>query len=99
MRARLRSLLPFLSYLPFVSPLTCFLESLLIFLSFIKEEFSWQDRTERKGLAELLANEKAIGPLLEHLKSTEVGGREAAKEKGLERERTINLAGEELLRD
>lgn len=45
------------------------------------EEISWDGRTERKRLAELLANEKAMGPLLEFLKSTEVGGRERAKER------------------
>lgn len=46
--------------------------------SFHTEGISWQGTTERKGLAELLANEKAIGPLLEFLRSTEVGGREGA---------------------
>lgn len=44
------------------------------------EGISWQGRIEGKGLAELLASEKAIGPLLEYLKSTEVGGRDEAKE-------------------
>ena len=48
------------------------------------EGFSWQGRTERKGLAELLANEEAMSPLLDYLKSTEVGGREGGKEKGLD---------------
>ncbi len=41
-----------------------------------KEGIGWQGWTEKKGLAELLANEKAMGPLLDFLKSTEVGGRE-----------------------
>lgn len=58
-----------------------------------------QGRTERKGLAELLAYEKAMGPLLEFLKSTEVGRREGAKERELEWERRNNQAGEELLGD
>ena len=43
------------------------------------EGISWQGRAQRKGLAELLANEQAVGPLLEFLKSTEVGGREGAR--------------------
>ena len=62
-----------------------------------KEGISWQDRTERKGLAELLANEKAMSPLLRFLKSTEVGGRAGAKERELEWERRNYQAGEELL--
>ena len=33
----------------------------------------WQRRPERKWLAELLANERAVGPLLAYLKDTEVG--------------------------
>ena len=49
------------------------------------------------GLAELLANERAIGPLLEYLKSTEVGGREGGKEREVEWERRDDQAGEELL--
>ena len=62
-----------------------------------KEGISWQGWTERKGLAELLGNEKAMGPLLGLLKSTEVGGRAGAKEKELEWERRNDQAGEELL--
>ena len=65
--------------------------------SLYKEGISWQGRTERKGLAELLANEKAIDPLLEFLESTEVGGREGAKEREIGRERGNDQAGEELL--
>ena len=38
-----------------------------------------------------------MGPLLEFLKATEVGGREGAKEGGLEWERRNDQAGEELL--
>lgn len=41
----------------------------------------WQRRTERKRLAELLANERAVGPILIYVKNTEVGGREGALEK------------------
>ena len=64
-----------------------------------KEGISWQGWTERKGLAELLANEKAMGPLLGFLKSTEVGEREGAKERELEWQRRSDQAGEELLGD
>ncbi len=64
-----------------------------------KEGISWEGRTERKGLAELLADEKVIGPLLDFLISTEVGGREGAKERELEWERRNDQAGEELLGD
>ena len=38
-----------------------------------KEGIRWQGWTERKGLAELLANEKALGPLVGFLKTTDVG--------------------------
>lgn len=51
----------------------------------------------RTGLAELLANEKAIGPLVEFLKSTQVGGREGAKEREIEWERRNDQVGEKLL--
>ena len=64
-----------------------------------KEGISWQGWTERKGIAELLANEKAMGPLLGFLKSTEVSGREGAKERELEWQRRSDQAGEELLGD
>ncbi len=59
-----------------------------------KEGIGRQSWTERKGLAELLANEKAISPLLDFLKSTEVGGREGAKERELEWQQRIDRAGE-----
>ncbi len=64
-----------------------------------KEGIRWQGWTERKGLAELLANEKALGPLVGFLKSTDVGGREGAKERELEWERRDEQVGEELLTD
>ncbi len=44
-----------------------------------KEGIRWQGWTERKGLAELLANEKALGPLVKFLKSTDVGGEKGRK--------------------
>lgn len=40
-----------------------------------------------------------MGPLLEFLKSTEVGGREVEKERELEWERRNDEAGEKLLGD
>lgn len=64
-----------------------------------KEGISCQGWTERKRLAELLANEKAIGPILGFLKSTEVGRRDGAREREKERERRNYQAGEELLGD
>ena len=53
------------------------------------EGISWQGRNERKGLAELLANERAIALLLEYLKST--------RWEGENWERRNDQAGEELL--
>ena len=64
-----------------------------------KEGISCQGWTERKRLAELLANKKAIGPILGYLKSTEVGRRDGAREREKEWERRNDQAGEELLGD
>lgn len=61
------------------------------------EEISCEGRSERKRLAELLANEMTMGPLLEFPESAEVGGREGAKERELKWERGIDKAGEEML--
>ena len=41
----------------------------------------WQRQPEKKWLAELLANERAVGPLLVYLQDTEVGSREGAVRK------------------
>lgn len=57
----------------------------------------WQRRPEKKWLAELLANERAIGPLLVYLKDTEVGSREGAVEKTMEWRRRSDREGEEQL--
>ena len=65
--------------------------------SLCKEGISWQGWTERKKIAELLANEKAMGLLLGFLISTEVGGREGAKERELEWMQRDDWIGEELL--
>ena len=60
---------------------------------------SWQGWTEKKGPASLVADERALGPLLEFLKTTEVGGREGAGERGVEWEQKHDRAGEVLLSD
>ena len=67
--------------------------------SLYKEGIRWQGWTEKKGLAELFANEKAVGLLVDFLKSTEVGAREGARERELEWERRDDQVEEELLMD
>ena len=57
----------------------------------------WQGRLEKKWLAELLANERAVGPLLVYLQDTEVGSREGAVEKTMVWKRGIHQEGEEQL--
>ena len=56
-----------------------------------------QGQAERKWLAGILANEKAVAPLLKFLRTTDVGGREGARERELEWERRNDQAGEDLL--
>ncbi len=46
-----------------------------------KEGVTWQAQAERRWLAGLLANEKAVTPLLRFLKATDVGAREGARER------------------
>ena len=48
------------------------------------KRISWQGWTEKKGLASLVADERAVRPLLEFLKTTEVGGREGAGRREVE---------------
>ena len=67
--------------------------------SLYKEGIRWQGWTEKKGLAELFANEKAVGLLVDFLKSTEMGTREGARERELEWERRDDQVEEELLMD
>ena len=62
-----------------------------------KEGVLWQAQAERRWLADLLANEKAVAPLLRFLKATGVGGREGARERELEWGRKNDQAGEDLL--
>jgi len=62
-----------------------------------KEGVTWQAQAERRRLAGLLANEKAVTPLLGFLEATEVGAREGAREREAEWERKNDQAGEDLL--
>lgn len=55
--------------------------------------------TQKKWLAELLADEKAVAPLLVFLKDTKVGGREGAAEKAMEWRQKMDIEGEEQLRN
>ena len=48
-------------------------------------------------MADLLGNEKAVGPLLNFLKTTGIGGREGAKEREMEWARRQDREGENLL--
>ena len=58
---------------------------------------SWQPRPERRWLGSLLANERAVGPVLKFLKGTEVGSREGARERELEWQRRSDQEGENQL--
>ena len=58
---------------------------------------SWQPRPERRWLGSLLANERAVGPVLRFLKVTEVGSREGARERELEWQRRSDQEGENQL--
>ena len=62
-----------------------------------KEGVRWQAQAERRWVAELVASEKAVVPLLRFLKATEIGGREGARDRELEWERRNDQAGEDLL--
>lgn len=62
-----------------------------------KEGVIWQSQVERGWLAGLIANEKAVAPLLSFLKITDVGGREGARERDAEWKRRNYRAGEDLL--
>lgn len=46
-----------------------------------KERISYQRWIEKKRLVELLANKKAIGPILRFLKSTKVGRKDGVRER------------------
>ena len=57
----------------------------------------WQRRPEKNWLAGLLANERAVGPLLVYLQNTEVGSREGGVDKTREGRQRSDGEGEELL--
>ena len=57
----------------------------------------WQCRTEKRWLANLLANEQAVTPLLKYLMTTEVGSRGGEADREAEWEQRADQAGEELL--
>ncbi len=59
----------------------------------------WQLRPERRWLSRLLANDRAIGPVLEFLKSIEVSSRTGARERELEWQGRNDQEGENLLSD
>ena len=62
-----------------------------------KEGVNWQPQVERRWLAGLLGDERAVAPLLKFLKTTGVGGREGAREREREWERKNDQEGEDLL--
>ena len=62
-----------------------------------KEGVICQAQAERRWLAGLLANEKAVAPLLRFLKATEVGAREGARDREAEWVRKNDQASEDLL--
>ncbi len=57
----------------------------------------WQRRRESRWLANLLANEQAVRPLLNYLMATDIGGREGKREGAAERDQRTDQEGEELL--
>ena len=57
----------------------------------------WQRRPEKRWLANLLANEQAVRPLLRYLMTTEVGGRGGEADRAAEWDQRADREGEELL--
>ena len=62
-----------------------------------KEKIDWQPQVERKWLANLLGNVKAVASCLKFLKTTGIGGRDGAKKRELEWARKNDKAGKDLL--
>ena len=62
-----------------------------------KVGMKWQPQVERRWLANMVGDEKAVAPVLKYLKTTDISGREGARERELEWERKNNQAGEDLL--
>ena len=60
---------------------------------------SWQPRPEKRWLGSLLANERAIRPILQFLRNTEVGSRDGTRERELEWQRRRDQEGENQLAD
>ena len=63
------------------------------------KQINWQGWTEKKGLAKLIADGEALGPLVKFLKIIEVGNKTGAREKEREGERENNYAGKNRLND
>ena len=59
----------------------------------------WQPRPEKRWLGSLLANERAIRPILQFLRNTEVGSRDGTRERELEWQRRRDQEGENQLAD
>ena len=57
----------------------------------------WQRRTKKRWLANLVANEQAVTPLLKYLMTMEVGTRGGEVDREAEWERRTDPSGEELL--
>ena len=62
-----------------------------------KQGITWEAQVDKRWLASLLANERAIGALLKFLEDTEVGSREGATEREAEWERRNDREGESRL--
>lgn len=57
----------------------------------------WQPRPEKRGLDSLLANEKAVEPILQFLRNTELGSRDGTRERELKWQRRSDEEGENQL--
>lgn len=64
-----------------------------------KQSISWLARPGKRWLASLLANERAVGPLLKFLRSTEIRSRAGSAQRELEWEGRNDEEGENLLND
>ncbi len=62
-------------------------------------DIRWQPRPEKRWLGNLLANERAVGPILQFLRNTEVGSRDGTRERELEWQRRSDQEGENQLTD
>ena len=64
-----------------------------------KRSINWQARPDKRWLASLLANEQAVGAMINFLRHTEVGSRNGAAERETEWERRNDEEGADLLID